>query len=127
MDNNRVEYIQYWKCWSKCAIGHTRMSLYDQGDILFLCRATADSEDCTMSDKKNESMINRFGSVGIRTNNLSNILQVGDGACIRISKSESDNTVKWAKQGDNATNTRIVLSDNTRASPCTGNLENVST
>jgi hypothetical protein len=36
--------------WSKCAIGHMRTGTFDQGDIVFLTRATGDNADCTMSD-----------------------------------------------------------------------------
>ena len=60
--------------WSKCAIGHTRTANYDQGDIIFLSRATADNADCTMSDEK--MRIKSNGNVGIGTTNPSTRLHI---------------------------------------------------
>jgi hypothetical protein len=58
--------------WSKCAIGHTRTGPYDQGDIVFLTRATVDNADCTMNDVKmritsagNVSCTGSIGCVGV--------------------------------------------------------------
>jgi hypothetical protein len=66
-------------------------------------------------------------NVGIGTNNPSNILQVGDGARLRISNSVSDYSVIGTKDVDDATNTRIVISGNTRGAPYAGNIEYIST
>ena len=38
--------------WSKCAIGHIRTGTYDQGDIVFLNRNTADTNTCDISNEK---------------------------------------------------------------------------
>ncbi len=55
------------------------------------------------------------------------ILQVGDGARLRISNGVSDYTVIGTKDVDDATNTRIIISGNTRASPYAENIEYVAT
>ena len=67
------------------------------------------------------------GSVGIGTTNPLQILQVGDGARLRISNGASDYTLIGTKDVDDANNTRIVISGNTRASPYNGNIEYIST
>jgi hypothetical protein len=54
-------------------------------------------------------------------------LQVGDGARLRISNSDSDYTLIGTKEVDNATNTRIVISGNTREVPYNGNIDYVAT
>ena len=107
--------------WSKCAIGHTRMSSYDQGDIVFLTRATADNADCAMSDEK--MRITSIGRIGIGTNNPGNILQVGSAGRLRISNGTADYSLIGTLDSDGATNTRIVISGTTRASPYAGNIE----
>ncbi len=72
-------------------------------------------------------LIGTTGNVGIGTNNPSNILQVGNGARLRISNSESDYTLIGTKDVHNATNTKIVISGNTRPYPYTGHIEYVAT
>jgi hypothetical protein len=61
--------------WSKCAIGHTRTGSFDQGDIVFLTRATADNADCTMSDEK------------MRITSAGNIACTGSIGCVGVSAS----------------------------------------
>ncbi len=55
-----------------------------------------------------------------------NILQVGDGARLRISNGISDYSLIGTKDVDGGTNTRIVISGNTRAGSL-GNIEYVAT
>ena len=38
--------------WAKCAMGHIRTGTYDQGDIVFLNRNTADSTTCDMTNER---------------------------------------------------------------------------
>ena len=63
--------------WSKCAIGHTRTGPYDQGDIVFLTRATGDTSDCTMSDVK------------MRITSAGNVACTGSISCNSISLSNA--------------------------------------
>ena len=65
------------------------------------------------------------GNVGIGTTNPSNILQVGDGGKFRISNGISDYTLIGTKDTDGLTNTRIVISGNTRSGG--GNIDYVAT
>jgi hypothetical protein len=111
--------------WSKCAIGHTRTANYDQGDIVFLSRATADNADCTMSDEK--MRIKSNGNVGIGTTNPGNILQVGANGRLRIANDTADFTLIGTKDVEDNNNTKIVLSGYTRGSPHAGNIDYVST
>ena len=57
--------------WSKCAIGHARMSAYDTGDIVFLANNDWDTSNCTMANEK--MRITQFGNVGINNNSPINI------------------------------------------------------
>ena len=70
--------------------------------------------------------INTANNVGIRTNNPANILQVGSGGRLRIANSISDYTLIGTNDTDGSTNTRIVISGNTRSS-YSGNIEYVAT
>jgi hypothetical protein len=93
--------------WSKCAIGHTRTGPFDQGDIVFLTRATGDSTSCTMSDEK--MRINKFGYVGIGTNNPTSIFQIGSGGRLRISNNDESFSLIGTKDLADTTSTRIIL------------------
>jgi hypothetical protein len=53
-------------------------------------------------------------NIGIGTNNPINILQVGAGGRLRIANTNSDYTLIGCQDADTDTNTRIVLSGNTR-------------
>jgi hypothetical protein len=70
--------------------------------------------------------IRNTGNVGIGTNNPNNILQVGDGARLRISNGTTDYSMIGTKQVDDNDNTRIVLSGNTRTGN-TGNIDYTTT
>jgi len=70
--------------------------------------------------------INVSGNVGIATNNPNNILQVGDGARLRISNGVNDYSLIGTKDVDDTTNTRIVISGNTRTS-YEGRIEYIAT
>ena len=72
-------------------------------------------------------IVHSSGNVGIGTTTPNNILQVGDGARLRISNGVSDYSLIGTKDVDDATNTRIVISGNTRASPFNGNIDYVAT
>ena len=63
------------------------------------------------------------GNVGIATTNPNNILQVGDGARLRISNGITDYSLIGTKDVEDATNTKIIISGSSRASPYTGNIE----
>jgi len=71
-------------------------------------------------------IINTSGKVGIATTNPDNILQVGDGARLRISNGVDNYSIIGTKDVDDATNTRIVLSGNTR-SGFAGNMDYIAT
>ena len=62
------------------------------------------------------------GNVGIRTTNANNILQVGDGARLRISNDSSDYSMIGTKQIDDSANTCIYLNGNTLS----GNAGNIA-
>jgi hypothetical protein len=66
-------------------------------------------------------------NVGIGNTNPTQILQVGSGGRLRISNDTTDYTLLGTIDVDGTTNTRIVLSGNTRASPYAGNIEYIST
>ncbi len=73
--------------WSKCAIGHTRTGPYDQGDIVFLTRATVDNAYCTMSYEKmritSAGNVNLTGSIACNSISLSNACTVAGNVGIR--------------------------------------------
>ena len=71
-------------------------------------------------------IISSNGNIGIGTTNPNNILQVGDGGKFRISNGISDYTLIGTKDTDGATNTRIVISGNTRGGYA-GSIEYVAT
>jgi hypothetical protein len=60
-------------------------------------------------------IINTSGNVGIGTNSPNNIFQVGDGARLKISNGVSSFSLIGTKDVDDANNTRIVISGNTRS------------
>ena len=66
------------------------------------------------------------GNVGIGTNNAANILQVGNAGRLRISNGTTDYSLLGTLDTDGASNTRIVVSGNTR-SGFAGNIEYYST
>jgi len=66
------------------------------------------------------------GNVGIGITNPSNILQVGLGGRLRIANNISDYTLIGTNDTDGNTNTRIVLSGNTRTS-YVGNIDYIAT
>jgi len=70
--------------------------------------------------------LNNNGNVGIGALDPSNILQVGDGARLRISNGINDFSLIGTKDVDGGTNTRIVISGNTRPGGG-GNIEYVAT
>jgi hypothetical protein len=66
------------------------------------------------------------GYVGIGTTNPTNILQVGNAGRLRVSNGTTDYSLLGTLDSDGATNTRIVVSGNTRAGNA-GSLEYVAT
>jgi hypothetical protein len=60
------------------------------------------------------SIFYNTGNIGIGTTTPNNIFQVGDGARLRISNGISDYSLFATKDVDDITNTRIVVSGNTR-------------
>jgi hypothetical protein len=66
------------------------------------------------------------GNIGIGITNPSNILQIGNAGRLRIANNISDYTLLGTADQDGATNTRIVISGNTR-SGLFGNIEYVAT
>jgi hypothetical protein len=71
--------------------------------------------------------INTNNNVGIGNNNPSQILQVGNAGRLRISNGTLDYSLLGTIDTDGATNTRIVVSGNTRATPYAGNIDYVAT
>jgi hypothetical protein len=70
---------------------------------------------------------NNTGNVGIGTNTgITNILQVGSGARLRIANNSSGFTMIGTNDTDGTTNTRIVISGNTRTS-FNGNIDYITT
>jgi hypothetical protein len=67
------------------------------------------------------------GNVGIGNNSPNNILQVGDGARLRISNGPTDFTLIGTKDIDDANNTRIVVSGHQRTGGNAGIIEYVAT
>jgi hypothetical protein len=74
----------------------------------------------------NSVIVNSNGNVGIGTTNPNSIFQVGDGARLKISNGVNDFSVIGTKNIDDTTNTRIVISGNTRGS-FEGRIEYLST
>jgi hypothetical protein len=70
--------------------------------------------------------VSSSGNVGIGITNPSNILQIGNGGRLRIANSITDYTLLGTTDPDGTTNTRIVISGNTR-SGYSGNIEYVAT
>ena len=70
--------------------------------------------------------IKEDGNVCIGANSPNNIFQVGDGARLRISNGVNDYSLIGTKDIDDTTNTRIVISGNTRTS-YEGRIEYVAT
>ena len=69
------------------------------GDIIFITNGN-----------NQRILINAAGNVGIgATTAINNILQVGDGARLRISNGPTDYTLIGSKDGDDINNTRIVI------------------
>ena len=67
--------------WSKCAIGHCRTGQYDMGSIVFLCNASYDGGNASMSDEK--MRIANNGNVAIGTTDTGTYrLNVNGGALI---------------------------------------------
>ncbi len=81
--------------------GYDRIRLKG-ANILFYTFSTTTTDKTTESTK---ILIDINGNVGIGTINPNNILQVGDGARLRISNSVSDYSVIGTKNVDDATNT----------------------
>jgi hypothetical protein len=81
----------------------------DKADIRFLTSANAGTTDVSV-----RMTIKEDGNVGIGANSPNNILQVGDGARLRISNGVNDYSLIGTKDVDDTTNTRIVISGNTR-------------
>ena len=67
------------------------------------------------------------GNVGINNTNPSQIFQVGSGSRLRISNDINDFSLIGTNDTDGTTNTRIVISGNTRAGGNAGNIENITT
>ena len=70
--------------------------------------------------------IDKDGNVGINTTAPSNILQVGNAGRLRISNGTTDYSLLGTLDSDSATNTRIVVSGNTRPSS-NGNIDYCAT
>ena len=66
------------------------------------------------------------GNIGISNTNPVNILQIGNGGRLRIANNISDYTILGTADSDGGTNTRIVLSGNTRGG-YSGNIEYITT
>jgi len=86
-----------------------------------------EQEDSENKQHPLELIINNSGNVGIATTNPNNILQVGDGARLKISNGVSSFSLIGTKDVDDGTNTRIVISGNTRSGGAAGYIEYVAT
>ena len=78
------------------------------------------------TDDTNPALSFKTGCVGIGTTNPVNILQVGSGGRLRISNGTTDYSMIGTIDTDGATNTKIIISGNTRAS-VPGNIEYIAT
>jgi hypothetical protein len=93
----------------------------DKADIQFLTSANAGTTNSSV-----RMTIKEDGNVCIGANSPNNIFQVGDGARLRISNGVNDYSLIGTKDIDDTTNTRIVISGNTRTS-YEGRIEYVAT
>ena len=77
----------------------------------------------------NYVLVCKDGNVGIGkgTTNPTNILQVGNAGRLRIANDATDYSLIGTIDVDGSTNTRIVLSGSSRASPYNGNIEYIAT
>ena len=75
---------------------------------------------------KHVMTLNGGGNVGIGTTNPANILQVGNAGRLRVANGTTDYSLLGTQDSDGPTNTRIVVSGNTRPS-FAGNLEYIAT
>ncbi len=73
------------------------------------------------------SIVLQGGNVGIGTTNPTNILQVGNAGRLRVSNGTTDYSLLGTLDSDGPTNTRIVVSGNTRGAGFAGNLDYVAT
>jgi hypothetical protein len=67
------------------------------------------------------------GNVGIGTNNPGNIFQIGGAGRLRISNGAHDYTIIGTNDIDDSTNTRIVISGNTRGGVLSGDITYLAT
>jgi len=96
----------------------------DQHDLFLIVYESARMFFFTSNAVRMQILAN--GNVGIGTQSPNNIFQVGDGARLRISNGISDYSLIGTKDVDDANNTRIVISGNTRSGR-SGDIEYVST
>ena len=78
------------------------------------------------TDNTNPSLSFKTGYVGIGTTNPTNILQVGSSSRLRIANDTTDYSMIGTNDTDGTTNTKIIISGNTRAS-VPGNIEYITT
>ena len=78
------------------------------------------------TDDTNPALSFKSGCIGIGTNNPGNILQVGSAGRLRISNGTTDYSMIGTIDTDGTTNTKIIISGNTRAS-VPGNIEYIAT
>ena len=79
----------------------------DASDLQFSTASTTNNSSIKM-------VISQIGNVGIGNINPNNILQIGNAGRLRIANDISDYTIIGTADVDNATNTKIELSGNTR-------------
>ena len=97
------------------------------GNIAFDTYSTITSSS-SRNDENIVMLINENGYVGIGTTNPSQILQVGAGGRLRISNGASDYSLIGTIDTEGVTNTRIILSGNTRtSSPFAGDIQYYAT